>query len=260
MSIIRFSVAIIVAAVVAAAVGQEKAQTTSPAATASAPRPATKPYVCHRAGGTITIDDKDHPDEWRRAEVIRDWYEPVTNQPARSKSEIRMLWDDECLYMHFVLYDLDLRGTRKKRTEVHCDEDIAELVLRPVADKRSYYEFEVNPANSWMALQVADMKKGGLVERSAWEPGLRTAVHVEGTVNDPTDRDKLFRVVMAVPWKNLALAEGKTPKVGEAWSFHGSRYDYSNYLPTSPELSSTVGLSAVNFHLLDEFAPLKFAE
>ena len=35
------------------------------------------PYLCRMAAGPITIDGKDHPDEWKHAMVIQDFFVPI---------------------------------------------------------------------------------------------------------------------------------------------------------------------------------------
>jgi len=121
------------------------------------------PYPCRRATGPIAIDQKQHAEQWAHAAVITDWIVPVTGKQASDQTQMRMLWDDECLYVYYVAYDRDLRGTFTKRDDPIYQEDVVELFLKPYADKPFYYEFEVNPIGTVMALEIPGVKeKAGL--------------------------------------------------------------------------------------------------
>jgi hypothetical protein len=66
---------------------------------------------------------------------------------------------------------------------------------------------------------------------TAWEiPGLKTAVHVEGTLNDPRDKDKFWSVEIAIPWKALAeYAHRPTPpRDGDRWRVNFSRVEWEH--------------------------------
>ena len=183
------------------------------------------PYVVHRAPGEITIDDRSHPADWADAMVIRAFVVPASGKPARDTTELRMLWDDRHLYVHFIALDADLRGTYTKRDDPIYREDVVELFIKPYEDKPFYYEFEVNPIGTVMALEIPGLKeKAGMAlsDMSQWQTGIRCAVKADGTVNKPKDRDKSFRVVMAIPWKNMKHI-GSPPKAGEVWKFNGAR-------------------------------------
>ena len=241
-------------------------------ATAEAVRPSPPPgkaevwqtwkvYLCHRARGRITIDEKNHPEEWAHATVIKDFKVPVSLTPVRSQTEARLLWDDECLYANFFARDLDLRGRYTQRTDPLWNEDVVELFLKPYADKPCYYELEVNPINTVMALAIPDTKKRPPIkEMSQWETGIRSAVQVMGTLNEPKDRDSFYRVLLAIPWKNLAFIGGKPPKAGEQWKFTVCRYDYSDYLAPSPEEQTSAPLTDQSFHHHQDYSVLEFAE
>jgi len=88
-------------------------------------------YICRRAKGSITVDDRLHPEQWTRAMVITDYLIPISKQPARDQTQMRMLWDDEHLYVHFVAYDRDLRGTFTGKTDPIWTEDAVEVFFQP---------------------------------------------------------------------------------------------------------------------------------
>ena len=215
-------------------------------------------YLVRRAAGEITIDAKPHPEQWAGAMVIKDFKIPVTLKPVRAETQARMLWDDQCLYAEFLARDKDLLAKYTKRDDPLWNEDVVEMFLKPSA-KPPYYEFEVNPLGTVMALEIPDRdKKGTLAEMSQWETGIRSAVQVGGTINESKDRDDFYRVIMAIPWKNLKVVGGKPPAEGELWKFTICRYDYSKDL--QPEEQTSAPLTDQSFHHHEDYSTLKFAK
>ena len=62
-----------------------------------------------------------------------------------------------------------------------------------------------------------------------WDfPGLLHAVHIDGTLNDPGDKDRGWSAELALPWKGLKwLADGRSlpPKDGDVWRIDCSRFE-----------------------------------
>jgi hypothetical protein len=65
---------------------------------------------------------------------------------------------------------------------------------------------------------------------NSWDiRGLKTAVHVEGTLNDPTDKDKAWTVEMAVPFavlRECVPGKPERPSPGDQWRVNFSRVEY----------------------------------
>ena len=67
-----------------------------------------------------------------------------------------------------------------------------------------------------------------------WEiPGLKTAVHVSGTLNDPGDSDTSWSVELAIPWKALAEHAHRShrhPEDGDQWRINFSRVEWRHQI------------------------------
>ncbi len=131
--------------------------------------------------------------------------------------------------------------------------------------KDAYYEFEINALNTiyevfwiwkdqmkpggkfhgkpeWNPTQHKIMEIdgiGGHVHPRGWRygfldwdyPGLKHAVHVDGTLNKRDDVDRGWTVELAFPWKGLELlADGRSlpPKDGDVWRIDCSRFQQVN--------------------------------
>ena len=71
-------------------------------------------------------------------------------------------------------------------------------------------------------------KKQGKAD-NGWEiSGLKTAVHVRGTINDPSDRDQGWTLEIAFPWSafNRGPRPALMPKPGETWRMNFSRVEW----------------------------------
>ena len=79
------------------------------------------------------------------------------------------------------------------------------------------------------------------VSRTLWDmPGLETAVHVDGTINDNTDRDRGWTVELRLPWRSLeplAMPDGRAlpPRDGDEWRMDFSRFNQYKEAPPSKD-------------------------
>src|SRR5205807_1283630 len=90
-------------------------------------------------------------------------------------------------------------------------------------------ELELNALNTTWDLLLSQPYKDGGRAIDAWEiPGLRTAVHVDGTLNNPRDVDRGWSVEIAWPWKSLAelTAVRVPPRDGDQWRINFSRVEW----------------------------------
>ena len=66
---------------------------------------------------------------------------------------------------------------------------------------------------------------------------MRSAVHIDGTINDDSDRDRGWTVELAIPWSGmsaLALADNRSlsPKEEDIWGMDFSRFNqYKEAVP-----------------------------
>ena len=93
------------------------------------------------------------------------------------------------------------------------EEDVLELFIKPLESSLLYYEFEFSASN-----QIFDayfVKRGApLDEATAWNSGLRVAVAVDGTLNNPKDDDRGWSLELAVPLADLHHAGNSIPQPG----------------------------------------------
>ena len=120
-------------------------------------------------------------------------------------------------------------GTLTERYAVIYMDDDFEVFIDPDGDTHQYYELEINALGTeWDLLLVRPYRDGGPAI-NAWDiQGLRTAVHVDGSLNDPSDTDIGWSVEIAIPWEVLAQATSAPvpPRPGDRWKVNFSRVDW----------------------------------
>ncbi len=196
------------------------------------PRPPfPKSYVCLHASFPLRIDGTlDEPD-WARAAWTDDFVDIEGNRRPvpRYRTRAKMLWDEEYFFIGAEISDPQIWATLRKRDTVIFYDNDFEVFIDPNGDNEEYYEFEMNALNTvWDLFLPLPYRDGGSAVDSWTIEGLRTAVHVSGTLNDPRDIDTCWTVEIAMPWKVLAAyAHKQAPPVeGDQWRVNFSRVEW----------------------------------
>jgi hypothetical protein len=62
---------------------------------------------------------------------------------------------------------------------------------------------------------------------SSWDiKGLRKAVYLDGTLNNPKDTDRSWSVELAIPFKSVKMGGMKNPSAGTIWRMNFSRVEW----------------------------------
>ena len=199
------------------------------------PRPALdwapRSYVARRAVDSIRVDGRLDEAAWRLAP----WTEAFTDIEGPSRpappllTRAKVLWNDEALWIGAELEEPHVWGTLTERDDVIYLDDDFEVFLDPDGDTHAYYELEINALGTeWDLFLVRPYRDGGPAIH-AWDiPGLRTAVAVQGTLNQPEDTDRGWSVEISIPWAALAEATEVPvpPQPGDRWRLNFSRVDW----------------------------------
>jgi hypothetical protein len=142
-----------------------------------------------------------------------------------------MLWDDQFFYVGAYLEEPHVWGTLTDHDAVIFQDNDFEVFIDPDGDNHEYAEFEINALNTtWDLLLTRPYRDGGLAV-NGWEiRGMKHAVRVDGTLNDPRDTDRGWTVELAFPWKALKeLARRPAPPGdGDQWRVNFSRVEWQH--------------------------------
>ena len=213
----------------------------------------------------IVIDGKLNEKDWKNTEVVEGFYtwdDQGKAVPAVSATRVRVLWDDTFLYVGAEMDDKDVYAVLTGHNDPTWRDDVFEIFIKPDPKKHHFYEFHVTPLNT--RLELFFPRRGfGSLERSYRNMGMKSAVTIEGTLNNWEDIDQGWIAEVAIPFSAFSKTVS-FPEPGSQWRVAFCRYDYSYHLPDSyfrgVELSSSAALSKVNFHLHEEYDILRFEE
>ncbi len=188
--------------------------------------------VCFRADPAPIIDGLLDDPAWKNAPWTEDFTDiqgPLRPAP-RFRTRARLLWDDQYLYIGAEMDEPDLWATLTTRDAVIFHDNDFEVFIDPDGDTHQYYELEMNALNTvWDLLLIQPYRDGGPAV-NAWDiAGLKTAVHLDGTVNDPSDRDRGWTVEIAIPWDVLGQCAHRPapPAPGDQWRVNFSRVEWT---------------------------------
>jgi hypothetical protein len=202
---------------------------------AGTPIPHPKSYVCSHTTAPLTIDGRLDEQDWITVPWTDDFadIEGDRRPVPRFRTRAKMLWDDEFFLIGAEISDPHIWGTLVKRDTVIFYDNDFELFIDPNSDNHEYYEFEMNALNTvWDLLLPKPYRDLGSAVDSWNIDGLRTAVSIRGTINDPRDTDTSWTVEIAMPWKALgAYAHKPIPPVeGDQWRVNFSRVEWTTVL------------------------------
>jgi len=190
-------------------------------------------YVCYRASGPVPIDGRLDKSVWQDSPWTEDFVDIQgdAKPKPRFRTRAKMLWDDQYFYIGAEMEEPHVWGTLTRHDAVIFQDNDFEVFIDPNGDNHEYYEFEINALNaSWDLFLPRPYKDGGTALNN-WEiPGLETAVFVDGTLNDPRDKDRGWSVEIAIPWKVLGELAYKPapPKDGDQWRLNFSRVEWQH--------------------------------
>ena len=117
---------------------------------ASVPAPPHAPIQVARASGPIRCDGVLDEGSWATVQPVTEFYQQTPDQGAAStmKSDFRVLFDDDALYIGARLYDAHPESIRANigRRDASLPADRITVYVDPFHDKRSGYLFVVNAA------------------------------------------------------------------------------------------------------------------
>ncbi len=186
-------------------------------------------YVCPKVERPLAITGRmDDPQwqavPWTTAFVDIEGHKKPT---PRFCTRAKMCWDDTYFYVAAYLDDPHVVATLTEKNSIIFNDPDFEIFIDPDGDNHDYYEFEINALGTiWELHLERPYRDGGPIHRGKNIEGLVSAVHVDGTLNDPTDQDRGWSVEVAIPWKGLAaFAGGKAcpPNATDVWRVNFSR-------------------------------------
>ncbi|MEJ7694922.1 carbohydrate-binding family 9-like protein [Daejeonella sp.] len=184
-------------------------------------------YVAKFTNAAPLIDGKIDDPAWQNAVWTEDFKDiegdskPIPTWNTRAK----MTWTAEGLYIAAELLDPHVWAYLKNHDDIVFYDNDFEVFIDPDNDTHRYYEIEVNAANTIFDLFMPKPYRNNSGAMFAYNtPGMKTAVSIQGTLNNPSDTDKGWTVEMFIPFMAVTMGNvAKVPSDGELWRMGFSR-------------------------------------
>jgi len=200
-------------------------------------------YVILHTATAPAIDGDINDDVWKQAawtEVFQDIEGDSKPHPAL-QTKVKMLWDDSCLYIAAQVQEPQVWAYQKHHDDVVFYDNDFEIFINPNNSAHQYYEIEVNALNTIFDLFLGTPYRDLGNAMINWNAeGLRSAVKVHGTLNDPSDVDKGWTVEMAIPFKSISLGNYvRVPQDGTLWRINFSRVEWDTNVSNGKYVKQT---------------------
>jgi hypothetical protein len=187
-------------------------------------------YTVKHTNTPPVIDGDINDKVWDKAEwtaQFQDIEGDLKPHPAL-QTQVKMLWDDSCLYIAAKLQEPNVWAYLKHHDDIVFHDNDFEVFINPNNTTHQYFEFEVNAINTIFDLFLNKPYRDWGEPMISWNAqGLRTAVKVQGTLNDPSDTDKGWTVEIAIPFKALYTGNYlRLPSEGSFWRINFSRVEW----------------------------------
>lgn len=206
------------------------------AAQPQAPDAGPRSYHAPRAEGRIRIDGRLTETSWQKAPLSDAFADirGVDYLPAPVKAtHVKMLWDDECLYIGAILEEDTVTATLREHDSIIFHDNDFEVFMDPDGDGLRYFEIEINAYGTVMDLLMDKPYRDGGQFFMPWDcRGLRSAVHVQGRINKDGRPDQGWTVEMAIPFASVTIGFTDTRSLSP-WCINFSRVEW--LVPGGPE-------------------------
>ncbi len=159
-----------------------------------------KTYIANHTKETITIDGLGNESSWQKAEYSDLFIDIEGVKKPTYSTKFKMLWDENYIYFLAELEEPHIWATLKKRDTIIFHNNDFEIFIDPDGDSHNYYEFEFNALNTvWDLFLTKPYREDNVVLNDWNAKGLKSAVYVDGTLNNSTDIDTKWCIEIAIP-------------------------------------------------------------
>jgi hypothetical protein len=233
------------------------------------PGPAVPPkkYLVRRTAKPPKLDGKLDEAVWKSAPSVGTFVDTMTGAPSALKTDAKMLWDNDNLYLAFENADTDVWSTLTKRDDPLWRQEAVEVMIDADGNGKTYIELQVAPNGTIFDSYLPDVRKyendlDPKRKQYDWNSKLKAVVKVDGTLNKRSDKDKGWTVEMALPLADvngLATPGVKVPPAyGDTWRMNMFRLDAPEgkghpAVAWSPPMTG-------DFHVLERFGSIVFVD
>lgn len=260
-------------------------------------------YTCYRTREPLAVDGRLAEAAWQKAPQSPRFVDMVTGEPAHFDTRAAALWDDENLYIGFWVEEPFVEAHLTERDSIIFMENDVEVFIDggdcyyefEINARNTIYEIFFIWQDAYQRGGKFDVPEFDLLSRKAlsfagnydrhgfdfwwgrhprkarwafvdWDfPGVRSAVQVDGSLNNRAVVDKGWQVTVAFPWAGMKwLANGRSlpPQEGDVWRIFFGRFEkleIAGQLPTPQPAWSWNRLGTFDTHTPEHFTRVHFS-
>jgi hypothetical protein len=181
-------------------------------------------YEIARTTSKLVIDGKFDEPAWLAAPAVGEFLFPWHEAGAREQSLVKLVWDDNRLYIASLCEDRHITVKHQKHDEPVASDDCLEIMFAPSAARPAFYfNVEWNVIGGYVD---GHRPNGPDAPRIEWNAeGLELVGSFVGTLNDDADVDEYWAVEVAIPWRNFeSHLVTYPPQVGDEFRANFNRH------------------------------------
>ncbi|WP_339337563.1 carbohydrate-binding family 9-like protein [Croceitalea sp. MTPC9] len=187
-----------------------------------------KTYTAFYTNEDVDIDGEDNEKTWQEAKWTSKFIDIEGKKVPKFGTRIKMAWSPDYFYVFAEMEEPHVWGNLKQRDTVIFYNNDFEVFIDPDGDTHNYYELEINALNTFWDLFLTKPYRNGGKVLDSWDiQGLKSAVRINGTINNALDKDMGWSLEIAIPWKVLVEASNnsRVPE-NEFWRINFSRVNW----------------------------------
>lgn len=235
--------------------------------------PYPEQYLCYKIESKIVIDGVIEDKAWQDAQWSRNFVdiEGDAKPSPTYQTKMKMLWDDDFLYIAAYLEEPHIWATLTKRESIMYFDNDFEIFIEPDNDHHGYYEFEFNAFGTEWDLFMDQPYRNGGRPLFGWDAkGMTTAVKTYGTINNPSDKDSCWTFEAAIPWTSILDAAYKKKMIKNEGFLRvnfsrvqwDTKIENGKYVKTNPDEHNWVWspTGKVNMHMPEMWGYVKLVK
>ena len=145
------------------------------------------------------------------------------------RTRAKMIWDSNYLYIAAEMEEPHVWANIKNHDEVIFYDNDFEVFIDPDNNTHQYFEIEINALNTVFDLFMSKPYRNNAGALISWDAkGLKSAVKINGSLNDPSGKDKGWSVEMAIPFSCISIGNDPViPGDGSLWRLNFSRVEWN---------------------------------
>jgi hypothetical protein len=210
-----------------------------------------------RAEGAIVADGKLDEVSWQKAEVLEFKDTMGRDVPTRFPTKLRLLYDDQNLYVGFESVDHDITERFKDRDDPIYDHETVELFIMPKVIAPAlgpYVELQASPTGVIFDASFDGPRQG---MNKAYGADQIVGTVLDGTLNDDV-ADRGWVSEWVVPFAKIRGVD-QGPKPGDEWRLNAFRIEkYKQGGQLAGEYTAWSPPKVGDFHAVARFGRMKF--